>query len=421
MKIIHLNHSDNFGGAARAAYRIHCALLVNDVESRMRVLHGGTGDASVQVCPAKPIAKRVWDNLHQRLEAHRHRGWQTENRILHSFGRASAHLVEELNNSDADILHLHWVSGMLSVADIGRLRKPIVWTLHDMWAFCGAEHYAPDDAQARFRVGYLPNNRPNGERGPDLNRQTWEAKRRAWAHQRFTLISPSQWLADCVRGSALMGKHPVHVLPNPVDISYPWRPVPQDVARIALGLPRACKLVLMGAEGGVMDPRKGGYLLRAAVTQLVEQTRRTAYDVRLAIYGQANGSSGENWPCPVHWLGVVNDDRVLALANAAADVLVVPSKQDNLPNTALEAQACGTPVVAFDVGGLPDIVVHGETGWLAQPFDVQDLAKGIIWAISRDRTKIERAVRDDAEAKFSPTIVANKLTEIYRRVVDNQS
>lgn len=419
MKILHISTTTDHGGAARASYRLHKSLLENGLNSQMRVLHSSTVDPTVHAGSFRHLKHRLIDKLKHRMLERSQLGWHTDNPILHTFGQSSARLVEELNNSDADILHLHWISGMLSVEDIGRLRKPIVWTLHDMWAFCGGEHYAPDDEQARFRVGYRPDNRPAGERGPDLNRRTWQAKQRAWSNQRFTLVSPSHWLAACVRDSALLGKHPVHVVPNPIETDYPWRPLPQEVARAALDLPKAAKLILMGADGGVRDPRKGGDLLRAAVARVTEQTQ--GIDVRLVIYGQDAASNRESWPCPVHWLGTVRDDRVLALAYSAADVMVVPSRQDNLPYTAVEAQACGTPVVAFDIGGLPDIVKHGQTGWLAKPFDSVSLASGItkilIDSSMEDYYRINS--RNRALEKFTPHFAAKKYIEIYENLLDN--
>ena len=419
IKTLHLCTQDGSGGAARAAYRIHQAQVATGMDSRMRVVVKGTGDERVTggISPLS-IAARLRAKLHRRALAHSRNGWVTDNPVLHTFGDENAGLVEEINASRADIIHLHWVSGMLSVTDIGRLTKPIVWTLHDMWTFCGGEHYAPDDAHARFRVGYRPDNRPFGEAGPDLNRQTWDTKRRTWADQRFTFVSPSLWLAECARESALVGHCPVYVIPNPLDTNYPWRPIPRDIARIALGLPPAAKLILMGADGGVSDPRKGGDLLRKSVVSVIEKTKGA--DLRVMIYGQGAPSKTEPaWPCPVHWLGAIRDDRLLALAYAAADVTVVPSRQDNLPNTAIEAQACGTPVVGFDIGGLPDIVEHQMTGWLAPAFDTNSLAHGIEWVLANEPLAKALGVksRERAVARFSPAKVAGEYLRVYQDVL----
>ncbi|MBU1397594.1 MAG: glycosyltransferase, partial [Proteobacteria bacterium] len=303
---------------------------------------------------------------------------------------------------------------------IGRLRKPIVWTLHDMWAFCGGEHYASDNTTARFRNGYHIGNRPPGERGSDLNRHTWEAKRRAWARQHFTIVSPSRWLAACAQQSVLFSEAAVHVIPNPLDTGKTWRTIPRKVARVALCLPPDKKLILMGAYGGVDDSRKGGDLLRYTVARVAAQQFG---DVELIIYGQGKPTHDETWPCPVHWLGVVRDDRVLALAYSAADVMVVPSRQDNLPNTAVEAQACGTPVVSFNIGGLPDIVAHRETGWLAKAFDTEDLAEGILWVLSDKNRwdKLSRLAREKAVERFSPDVVAKQYGRVYEEVLSSKA
>jgi glycosyltransferase involved in cell wall biosynthesis len=305
---------------------------------------------------------------------------------------------------------------MLSVADIGQLKKPIVWTLHDMWAFCGGEHYAPDDESARFRQGYLADNRPPGESGPDLNRLTWEAKRRLWAHQHFTIVCPSHWLARCARESVLFTHSHVHVIPSCLDTLHTWRSVPRDEARKQLGLPLDKKLILFGADGGVKDPRKGGDLLREGLARVVS-TKPHLYE--LLIFGQSKPNDADSWPCNVHWLGAVYDDHQLVLAYSAADVMVVPSRQDNLPNTAVEAQACGVPVAAFNIGGLPDIVTHRVTGWLAKAFDATDLAEGVMWLIEDEAryAALAAAARKQAVERFSEPVVTSKYTELYRQVL----
>jgi glycosyltransferase involved in cell wall biosynthesis len=417
MKILHVCTSDAETGAGRAAYRLHRALVDGGHDSHMRVLDRRTGDDRVKGGrPGKGVPAKAAARVRRRWRTYRERGWATTNPVIHSFGHDGAGLLDELNAGDAEILNLHWLGGMLSVADIGRLQKPIVWTFHDMWAFCGGEHYVEDDASARFRHGYLASNRPAGEQGPDLNRRTWEAKRRRWAQQRFTVVCPSHWMAECTSGSALLAGAPVHVIANALDTEDLWRPLPRDAARAALRLPPDKRLVLMGAEGGVTDPRKGGDLLRDMMDRFV---LRSPGEVELMIYGQSAPTGLEHWPCPVHWLGTVRDDRVLVAAYSAADAMVVPSRQDNLPNTAVEAQACGVPVVAFDVGGLPDIVTHQVSGWLARPFDVDDLAGGLLWVLQDEtrRLALSAAGRDHAVERFAEPVVADQYAGVYARTL----
>ncbi len=417
MKILHISTGDSEGGAARAAYRIHRALTEFGINNRMRVLHCGTGDKHVVAgAPQRSVTTKLVEKLYIRCISHTQRRWFTDNSVLHTFGQIGARLVDELNASDANLLNLHWISNMLSVADIGRLKKPIVWTLHDMWAFCGGEHYVLDDDTSRFRQGYRADNRPPGEHGPDLNRRTWEAKCRAWGRQQFTIVCPSQWLARCARESVLFYGSQVLVIPNCLDTSYTWRPIPRVVARNALGLPLDKKLILFGADGGVGEPRKGGDLLRQAICRVVSCW---PHHCELLIFGQNKAKDDDNWPCHVHWLGMVRDDRVLALAYSAADVMVVPSRQDNLPNTAVEAQACGTPVVGFNIGGLPDIVSHRETGWLAEAFNAVDMAEGLMWLIEDNARHVALATasRIQAVARFSEPVVAGKYAELYEHLL----
>jgi len=419
VNILHVSLTDHSGGADRAAYRIHSAQARTGLRSKMLVLQKGTDDVDVNQVEPRPIATLLKQKILNVRQGFVQKKWSTNNTVQHHFGSLGYGLVDEINSSDVDIVNLHWIADFLSIADIKRLRKPIVWTLHDMWPFCGGEHYAPDDINARFRQGYQLRNRPPEERGQDLNRKTWELKRRAWARQRFTVVSPSLWLADCARQSALLTNTPVHHVPNPLDTETIWKPVQCDAARTVLGLPLKKKLVLMGAPGGISDPRKGGDLLRAAIQNLMVNRLD---DIELMIYGQSAPDSQEGWPCRVTWLGVIRDDRVLVQAYSAADVMVVPSRQDNLPNTAVEAQACGVPVVAFDVGGLSDIVEHQVTGYLAQPFDTSSLADGIGWVLDDKQSSLtlKGAARESAVRKFANNVVARAYNKLYEQVLAGQ-
>jgi len=414
-KIIHVSTSDSAGGAARAAYRVHRALVDAGIDSRMRVLDRGSDDDRVGKVEL-PFAVRLKSKLQNRLMARKLRDWHTDNQILHSFGRISAGLVGELNASDVDIVNLHWISGILSIKDIGRISKPIVWRLADMWAFCGAEHYEMDTPTARFRNGYLLSNRPSGERGPDINRLVWNEKRRSWAKQHFTIVCTTNWLAKCARESVLLSNMPIHVIPNPLDVHEIWKPINKQTARIALSLPLDKKLILMGAAGGLGNPYKGADLLIDAVARISSQK---VDGFELVLFGEGKPREQVPYPCTVHWLGVVRDDRLLALAYSATDVMVVPSRQEAFGQTASEAQACGTPVVAFNNSGPADIVINRETGWLAKAFDTEDLAEGILWVLSdEDRWgKLSRTARAKAVERFSPRVIAEQYGRLYEEVL----
>lgn len=420
MKILQLSTDDYSGGASRAAYRLHTALLQCGVDSRMRVLtHQTANDRVLAGKGSRSFSQKVKNKLRQKWREFGQRRFKSSNSVMHSFGDESASIVDEINASDVDVVNLHWVANLLSIEDISRITKPIVWTLHDMWAFCGGEHVVFDEqSNARFRVGYRLNNRPADESGPDLNRQTWERKRKAWANQLFNIVTPGRWMAGCVRGSALLGHHPVRVIPNPIELAHLWRPIDKQFARAVLGLAQDRQYVLSGSAGG-MAHLKGEDLLREAFIAL-KKTGQPIPD--LLIFGQSRPAVSPDWPCEVHWLGRVNDDHVMRLIYAAADVMAVPSRLDNLPNTAIEAHACGIPVVAFNIGGLPDIVDHQQSGWLAPAFDTDSFAQGITWILqdSERWLRLSSQARKLVEQRFAPEVVVRQYLEAYQAAVTSQ-
>jgi len=405
MKIAQINHSDTVGGAARAAYRIHHALRRHNVDSTMLVNRDTSGDWTVQVPTSilNKLSVKVRMPLYELIIKILHPG----NLVQQSPAILPSRWPSYLNSHNADLLHLHWINNeMMSIADIGQLSKPVVWTLHDMWAFCGAEHYSGD---FRWRDGYTSFNRPSYESGFDLNRWTWQRKQKHW-HNPMQIVAPSRWLADCVRQSALMCEWPVSVIPNAIDTDT-WQPVDKTLARQVLHLPLDVPLLLFGAIGGAKDPRKGFDLLKSALDHL----RGHAPGLELVVFGQLEPKAAVDLGFPIHFTGHLHDDISLRLLYSAADALVTPSKQEAFGQTASEAHACGTPVVAFDACGLPDIVSHQQTGYLAKAFDAEDLAKGIQWVLA-DRKRhsgLRVNARQTAMTRFAYPVVAEQYLQVY--------
>ena len=372
------------------AYGRKDRLLVGRAGSKQPRAASGPG-----VCVGSPLERSaIWRRLHPRLTQWRKRHWRTNNPALHSLAwpdtGLGAELIEAHSRGDFELLNLHWLGdSTLSIEEIGRLPCPVLWTLHDQWPFSGAEHYAPlpgsgEDLAVIWNGSHLATKAilPELERSCDLNRWTWQRKQRSW-RKPMTLICPSQWMADCVQRSALMGDWPCHVIPNPLNLQQ-WSPVEPLLARRLLDLPLEAPLVLFGAMGGTADPRKGADVLEQALVIAERDIFNFHYKKpRLVIFGQVRSALQQSFGLPVHCLGHLHDAVSLRLAYSAADVMVVPSRLDNLPNTATEAMAAwyaGGGVSNQASGGLPEIVNDGIMfHWplLADAFEPEDLAQCI--------------------------------------------
>jgi glycosyltransferase involved in cell wall biosynthesis len=409
-RIFQVCSTDVIGGAARAAYQLHRALLDHGRESRMIVRDKKSDDWAV-VGPKSKSGKAI-NLLRPALGGLATRLQMSGNLNFHSGNWLPSTWSGKLNATDTAVVNLHWVGGeTLSIEDIGRIRKPLVWTLHDMWPFCGAEHYTDDGELARWRFGYSKTNRQSSDGGVDLDRLVWRRKRRAWKRP-MHIVSPSEWLANCARESALFKGWPVSVIPNVLDTAT-FQPLNLHFCRKALGLPQDRQIILFGAMGGARDPRKGYDLLLDTLTRLA--SRVDPKNVLCVVFGQSAPQSPLKLPFHTRWMGHVHDDATLALLYNAADVMAVPSRQENLPQTATEPQACGCPVVAFDCTGLPDAVVHLETGYLARAFDAEDMAEGLRW-ILEDRERqctLRLAARERALELWSPEVVVPQYLQVY--------
>lgn len=409
MKVDIVSHWDIAGGASRAAYRIHHALRRLGVESRMRVSVASAGDWTVQTPDGR--WSKVISKLRGPFGSLLTQVLRTDDPAPHSLAILPSRWPEHLNKSDADVVHLNWVAAeMMSIADIGKLRGPVVWTLHDMWAFCGAEHFTEE---FRWREGYTRHSRPLCESGFDLNRWTWERKLRHWRRP-MSIVVPSRWFADCVRQSALMKDWPASVVPNAIDTDV-YKPIDQASARRILNLPDGAPLLLFGAMGGTRDPRKGFDLLKSAFDHL----RGQMAGLELVAFGELAPKEPVDIGFPIHYTGHLHDDISLSLLYSAADAMLVPSRQESFSLCSAEAHACGTPVVAFDSSALPGIVEHKKNGYLAKPFDTEDLAKGIQWVLGDDerRGMLGTQSRQNAVTRFSYPVVAEQYLRVYNEAV----
>lgn len=399
MKVLHLSTFDRINGASIAAYRLHEGLLEAGVDSAIWVQNKVTSDPEV-LGPGKGPAKywsllRPWMDRFPLLAAGAFGDMMTSAAWLPRWQTSA------VEYSRPDVLHLHWVQG--GFIPVGLLRKlgkrvPIVWTFHDEWPFSGLRHY------------------PHTTEKPGWLYRRWDqkacrVKRSVYQEVQPLAVTPSRWMADRAQASAVWQGLQTEVLPNPIDTRV-FHPVDPSVARRLLKLPPDLPLVLFGSEAGAGDPRKGFDLLRRACQQLSEAGKRFG----LVCFG--NGSPGDLGDIPCFSLGWIYDDASLALAYSAADVVTLPSRMDNLPNTGVEGAACGRPVVSFDVGGIPDIIEEGKTGYLCQPESADQLADriGRLLDDAALRESMGAAARERTEARFSTGAVIPQFRDLYRRV-----
>lgn len=324
-----------------------------------------------------------------------------------SAGWATRVTGKYVNSASSDIAHLHWVNGaLLSIEEIGKIRKPLVWTLHDMWPFCGSEHLAPDKPEARWRTGYLPSTEITGF---DIDRWCWKRKKASWQNS-IHIVAPSRWMADCVRSSSLMSEFPVYVIPNALNVDV-YKPMGKSEARHLLNLPQNQKLVLFGAIKGTQLSYKGWDLLMPALSSVVKEFSGAA----AVIFGQSKPAEPMAWPFQVHWMGHLHDDFTLAALYSASDVLVIPSRQEAFGQTGSEAQACGCPVVAFNATGLKDVVENEVTGFLVNPYESSALASAVVKILKSDalRCQFGFAARERALRLWSASTVVEQYTKVY--------
>ncbi|MDD2859260.1 MAG: glycosyltransferase [Candidatus Nanopelagicales bacterium] len=405
MKVLHVSTYDAHGGAGRAAFALHTAMRARGVDSSMLVAEKSSSDP--QVIELTGAADRRW----RAAQFADRRLWDMQrspNPTWRSPARFGALDADAINASDADIVNLHWVTnGFLTIKQIGRITKPVVWSLYDMWVMAGSEHYGVDTDAARWLTGYTARNRAPGDRGVDLELETWNRKLLHWTTPRH-LVPASSWLAACARDSLLTRSWPITRIAHVIDTEA-FAPMPQDQARALHALPPDAPIVLFLSSGGVADRRKGWDLLASAM----QQVRSAVPGAQVVVAGPRGDDAATAALDFVHWVGEISGNEQLRALYAAADVVAVPSREDNMPLTAMEAQSVGIPVAAFDIGGLPDIVEHGVTGMLAAPFDVDELAAGIIEALTTGRLEFGAAARAHALATWSPEVVVARYLEVY--------
>ncbi|MGK2907694.1 MAG: glycosyltransferase family 4 protein [Desulfuromonadales bacterium] len=412
MKVLMLNTFDNVAGADRAARRLQQGLRAAKVDASLLVQFKSCRDKDI-LCLDSPLRKMLRRiKLYLGMLPVRLYPKRPENNFTPAL--FPDRLAAQVNRMAPDIVHLHWLgAGFCQIESIGKFSPPLIWTLHDSWPFTGGCHVPGDCRKYQENCGACPV--LGSSRQDDLSRWTWNRKQRAWRNLRMTVVAPSRWLADCARSSSLLNDCRIEVIPNGLDTDK-FRPTEKSSARALLGLPQDRPIILFGSVNAITDQNKGWHLLQPALKIVGEQFP----GILAVIFGESPPAEMPEIGIPVTVLGRLDDDALIA-AYSAADVFVAPSLQESFCQTITEAMACGTPAVAFRTTGPLDLIEHLESGYLAQPYEVEDLARGILWVLAdRDRQAVlANRARRRAKDEFALEKVAQRYIELYQELLNS--
>lgn len=417
LKIVHLNTYDGNGGAGRACVRLNRALLSQGIESKVIVHYKfgknpdigefNTNLLQKAYTAATIILERVWAKRYLRaLKTPFSFTW---------FGRSVIHHPDV---KGADIVHLHWVNhGFLNpkhIAEIAKLNKPVVWTFHDSNAFTGGCHVRYTCDHFKKECGNCPLLKNDGP--DDASHQIWKQKHAAYDKLNFTIVAPSVWMQRSVAESSLAKGKAVRQIANTLETDV-FKPTDKISAKEKLGLPKDKFIFLSGFMPSRKDLHKGTDYLLVALELLKARLGVKAENIELVVFGNRNTEEMPEFPFKTSFLGTISDDERLALCYSAADAFLIPSLEDNLPNTVMESLACGTPVIAFTTGGIPDMVKHEQNGYLAGYRSSESFADGMEWIINYpDREKLQQNARQTVMENFSEEVIAKKHIELYNKI-----
>lgn len=413
MNLLILNTFDSQGGAAIATYRLHSGLRSIGVNSLMLVQGKKTDDRSV-IGPSTKWQK-VLAILRLHLDGLVAALYRKREKVLFSSAWLPENLASKVEKFHPDIVHLFWVNGgLFRIETLKKFKQPIVWTLHDMWPFTGGCHY--DDECEKFQQSCGDCPLLHSDKDNDLSRRIWARKQASWSDVPMVIVATSHWLADMARSSSLFKDQRIEVIPNGIDTET-YKPIDKKTARSAYNLPQDKHLILFSAFSATSDKRKGNQFLMLALEKIAQEG--WGAKTELIIIGASEPENPPNFGMKVHYMGQLHDEIGQVLLYSAADVVVAPSMQENLSNTVMESLACGTPVVAFDIGGMPDMIDHQISGYLATPFESNDLAYGIMWVLEEEsrRDMLSQRARQTAVERYALQTVAHRYDALYRSIL----
>ena len=418
VKVIHINTYAGNGGAGKACLRLNKALIEEGIDSHVAVnflfknnpeVHNlSEGFFSKWFSAAGIILERIGAKMYTKPLP-----------IPFSVPFWGKDISDNPLLRSADIIHLHWINHAFlrpsDIAFLAQLNKPVVWTFHDSNAFTGGCHVRYSCDHYQNECGNCPVLKNPGNE--DISHSIWMQKQKAYQNLNFNIVAPSKWMAESVTKSKLLATRNIINIPNTLDTKA-FRPLPQAEAREKLGISPDKFILMSGFMPSRKDMHKGTSFLIEAIEIFVREYHIERENIELVIFGNRDNKNVPDFPVSTIFMGTISSEEELAWCYNAANVFLAPSLEDNLPYTVLESLSCGTPVVAFATGGIPDMVQHKYNGYLAEYCSSQDLAAGINWVFTHpERDLLGGNARRFIEDNFSEDIIAKRHIELYNSLI----
>lgn len=421
MRVLLINTSERIGGAAVAASRLMEALKNNGIKAKLLVRNKQTNHITVVALRQSwwLIAKFVWERV-VIWKANRFKKNQLFAVDIANTGTDITMLPEF---QQADVIHLHWINqGMLSLKDLEKILvsgKPVVWTMHDMWPCTGICHHARECNHYQQECHHCPFIYKGGGKR-DISYHIFHQKLALYKQYHITFVACSHWLEERAKRSALLVDQTVISIPNPINTNL-FKPHNPQEARAKCKLPQEIKLMLFGSVK-ITDKRKGIDYLIESCKLLAEKYPRLKEELGVVVFGNHSQQLEHMLPFKVYPLNFVSNEHELVDIYNAVDLFVTPSLEENLPNTIMEAMACGTPCVGFQVGGIPEMIDHLHNGYVAQYKSAKDFANGIYWVLSEPEydTLCEQAQRKVIN-NYSENAIAKKYIHLYNQIAEKNA
>lgn len=416
--VLHVNFYDISGGSAIAANRLHNELRNKGMDSRCFVRKKNSADNYIY-SPQGTLTD-IRNKLNIQIELLVKKIINQKKVGALSIGFLPDTNLKYIKKINPDLVHLHWINGgFLNISSIAKINPPKIWTLHDMWPICGTEHYSENAYE--YREGRHKLSLPNKYLHLDIDGFVFKRKIKYWENiNNLVIVCPSKWLSNKTKESYIFQNKRIETIYNGIDLNL-FKPLNKYDIRNSLGLTVNKKIILFGVAHNINDLRKGSDFIPEIFKIL--STIYNPQNIEILIFGGYNKKL--NIPgYDVIYLGNIFNQEELAKYYAVADIFLLPSREDNLPNTAIESLACGTPVISFNIGGVPEIISNSYNGYLIEPFKTNDFAlsiKKILEMNKEEFLNISNNARNTAIEKFDVKLMARKYMQLYAQIINSKN